>query len=81
MSDMNTSTQARRNAMREAEVMARLRKSRTISTFWLCDPCTRWAALNRLEQRGAITVHMRPFPCYRVTIHRGKKAAKQEGEG
>ena len=76
---MNAATQAR-HAMREAEVMAELRRSRTISTFWLSDPNTRWAALNRLEKRGAITVHMRPFPCYRVTIHR-KQAASKEGEG
>ena len=40
--------------MREREVLDQLRRSRLISTFWLQEPCTRWAALKRMEKRGKV---------------------------
>ena len=61
---------------REHEVMAALRKSRWVSVFWLQNPCTRWAALDRLERRGVVSVKVMEYPMYRVTIHRAKEGGK-----
>jgi hypothetical protein len=61
---------ARRHKMREREVMTKLQYSRRISMFWLEDPRTRWAALQRMEKRGKVSVKVIGFPMYRVTIHR-----------
>jgi hypothetical protein len=64
---------------REHEVMAELRRSRVISSFWLCDPGTRWNAFWRLEKRGVISVKNIGYPCYKVTIHRHKQEGAHEG--
>ena len=53
--------------------MAALRESRWVSVFWLQNPCTRWAALDRLEKRGNVSVKVMGYPMYRVTIHRAKE--------
>ena len=50
--------------------MDALRRSRWVSVFWLQEPATRWAALNRMEKRGEITVKVMGYPMYRVTIHK-----------
>ena len=63
-------TKAELHEMREGEVMRELRKSRIISVFWLQDPLTRWAALDRLKKRGVISVKTLDYPYYKVTIHK-----------
>lgn len=67
---MNAVVRSRRNSFREREVMCQLKECRMISVFWLQDPCTRWAALNRMEKHGKISVKIIGYPMYRVTIHR-----------
>lgn len=64
------SSKRQRLVQREREVMDALRRSRWVSVFWLQEPATRWAALNRMEKRGEITVKVMGYPMYRVTIHK-----------
>jgi hypothetical protein len=64
----------RRQRVREQEVMDSLRQSRWVSVFWLQEPSTRWAALNRMEKRGEISVKVMGYPMYRVTIHKPNNA-------
>jgi len=69
-----TDTTKRRHALREREVLAHVKEHGTISVFWLESPLTRWAALNRLEKRGALKVEVLGYPNYRVTICKRKAA-------
>ncbi len=69
---------------REQEVMDQIKESRVISSFWLCDPLTRWAAFNRLEKRGVISARNIGYPSYKVTVHRNKQrqaGEKKQGKG
>jgi hypothetical protein len=67
---VNALVRLRRQQMREHEVMDALRRSRWVSVFWLQEPLTRWAALNRMEKRGEISVKVMGYPMYRVTIRK-----------
>jgi hypothetical protein len=57
---------------REREVTTRLRECRCVSVFWLQEPLTRWSALNRMRDRGEVSITILGYPMYRVTIHKGK---------
>ena len=73
---MNALVRLRRQQMREREVIDALRRSRWVSVFWLQEPLTRWAALNRMEKRGEISVKVMGYPMYRVTIRKPNAPAQ-----
>lgn len=60
----------RRQKMQEREVLARLRRDRVVSIFWLQESFLRCSALTRLEARGVVSVFDDGYPHYRVVIHR-----------
>jgi len=74
----NTRHTKTHNQMREREVMNALRRSRWVSVFWLQNPATRWAALNRMEKRGEVSVEVMGYPMYRVRIKKQNTQGKHK---